>query len=764
MSSLTAWPRQPFVGLSIAAAVGIACADLAPNHSALFLSAIAIVTLIAFVRRSSLATYASVAATFFFLHSLRVADSPGHQLARESGDDPRALSVRGEVVSEPRISPTGIATFFLHLQSIELDGARKDSRATVLARWKHPVEFGDEVYLFGTAEQIPPTRNPGEFDMGSYLARHDVRRQLIVRYPENGTLVRHTGGNFVLRAAQKSRRWLNAVLGRGLEDSPDVQSLISGMVLGLRHQTPDDIEEPFQQTGTLHLFAVAGLHVGIVAQLLWILATIARVPRKWAIACIVPVLLFYAALTGLHTSSVRAALMSSVLLAGFFAERKVFALNSLAAAAILILWWDTDELFSVGFQLSFAVVTTIVLLADPVFRWLRRLFQHDPFLPRSLFSRRRRIADSALWWFARAASVSFAAWIGSLPLMLWYYHLVTPISLIANLAVVPIAFFVLAGGLISIMTAPISLMVSVIFNNANWFFARVILVLVHLFARLPAGHLYVEHPHSPFRSRSEITILDVGSGAAIHVRTARQDWLIDTGNRRDFKRIVRDYLRSRGVNRLDRLLLTHGDAGHLGGASAAIHLFHPRRLIESAARDRSRTHQELIRELVGQRVARDISAIGDEWKLSADVSARVLFPPRYFEAPHADDQAMVVQLSIAPSSRALLMSDAGDATEHALMRAAIDLRADVIIKGQHYSGVSCSPEFLDAVRPKAIIATSRDFPENERIKDDWADALQARGIKLFRQDKTGAVRLRFLSNGWEVKGYLIDETFRNSTR
>ena len=199
--------------------------------------------------------------------------------------------------------------------------------------------------------------------MRSYLARQDVRRELIVRYAENGTVLSHNGGNKFLRAAQKSRAWMHATLCRDLEDSPDVTGLLSGMVLGLRHQTPEDIEEPFQQTGTLHLFAVAGLHVGIVARLLWILATVARIPRKWATALIIPALFFYAAITGLHTSSIRAAVMSAVLLGGFLVERKAFPINSLAAAAMLLLCWDTNELFSTGFQLSFCVVGAIVLFA-----------------------------------------------------------------------------------------------------------------------------------------------------------------------------------------------------------------------------------------------------------------------------------------------------------------------------------------------------------------------------------------------------------------
>src|SRR5437879_7907373 len=120
--------------------------------------------------------------------------------------------------------------------------------------------------------------------MRSYLARQDVRRELFVRYSGEGVRLRHGGGNPILRAAQRSRAWMQRAICRGLDDAPDVQTFLSGIVLGLRHQTPEDIEEPFQQTGTLHLFAVAGLHVGIVARLLWMLGVVAPVPRECATA------------------------------------------------------------------------------------------------------------------------------------------------------------------------------------------------------------------------------------------------------------------------------------------------------------------------------------------------------------------------------------------------------------------------------------------------------------------------------------------------
>jgi competence protein ComEC len=761
---LNAWPRQPFVGVAIAASAGILVADFRPGSApsvAIALGALGIAT---FFTRASPLVYAFIASSFFFLHSLRTSDTPGIQLARELGEEPRPATIRGTVTSEPKLSANQFASFLLQAESVEIDGETRPCRAKLFARWRHAVEFGDELKLFGTLEKIQPPRNPGEFDMASYLARQDVRRALIVRYAENGAVLSHSGGSSILRAAQKSRDWMRRVLCRDLENSPDVTSSISGMVLGLRHQTPEDIEEPFQQTGTLHLFAVAGLHVGIVARLLWILATILRLPKKWATLLIVPALLFYSAVTGLHTSSVRAAVMSAVLLGGFLVERKAFARNNLAAAAVLILCWDTNELFSTGFQLSFSVVAAIIILADPAFQFLRRRFEPDSFLPRSLFTARRRALNRCLSWLARAVSVSIAAWVGSLPLMLWDYHLVTLSSVVANLVVVPIAFFVLAGGLLSLVTAPLSGWVSLVFNNANWALTKIILGVVHLFAQLPGGHFYLEHPGWTSGTKLEINVLDLRSGAAVHVRTGNQDWLFDAGAARDYNRSLQPYLRSRGVNRLDGFALTHGDASHVGGAAGVLLDFHPRQFFDTKARSRSAIHRQLLALSVTDQNAPKCCQAGDEFNLSRDVKARILFPPAGFETESADDQTLVFQLIVSGKPCALFTSDSGTATESFLLEKYPDLRSDILVKGQHRSGNSGSDAFLDRVQPKAIIATARDFPESQRMKPEWAEKMQARGIKLFRQDETGAVQIRIFQDRWEARTYVTSETFRRPRR
>jgi len=759
-----AWPRQPFIGLAMAASAGILVADLAPSCAPALVAALALAALIVLLLRNSFAVYALVAGAFFLLHSLQITESAGMRLARQLGSEPQPVTVVGSVASEPKFSAKGFASFLLRLERIEHDGGTSDSNATLFVRWRGLPAFGNQVRLFGVAERIAPPRNPGEFDLRLYLARQDVYHGLLVRYAENGLILTPSGGHPIWHAAQQSRNWMQAALSRGLEDSPEIHGLISGMVLGARDETPDEIEEQFQQTGTLHLFAVSGLNVAIVAQLLWIIASAVRVPRRWAIALIIPALFFYAAITGLNTSSVRAAVMGAILLGGFFVERKVLLVNSVAAAAFLILCCDTNQLFSTGFQLSFAVVQAIIVLADPLYRILIRWWQPDPFLPRGLLGGIPKLTDRAWHGVARGISVSLAAWIGSTPLILPYFHLITPVSLLANLVVVPIAFLVLAVGLLSLLLASFAPALTVIFNNANWSLAWVILGSVQLFARVPAGHFYLERPHWPDGVRAEIMALDLSEGAAVHIRTSGSDWLFDPGGQKDFKRVLRGYLRSRGINRLDGLLLTHGDATHIGGADAVLAAFQPRQLFDSPSPDRSIVHRRLITQCVARSIPRTLVQAGDEIRLSSEVTARILFPPPDYRPRMADDQALVVQLTLPGNTRVLLMSDSGHATEKGLLARQADLRSDLVIKGQHHSGVSASPEFLDAVQPQAIIASARESVENQRIKEDWAEMVAGRGIKLLRQDQTGAVRVRFFGDHWEATSFLDGETFRSASR
>ena len=141
-----------------------------------------------------LATYAMVGAGFFLLHNLENSNTEGQHLADQLGSRPRVVTAIGCVISEPKTAPSGFATFLLKLKSIELEGRNQSAHAVWQVRWKGAPEFGDELKFFGTAEQIPPPRNPGEFDMRSYLARR--------RCPSDA--LRSVSGG---RHANSTRRW-----------------------------------------------------------------------------------------------------------------------------------------------------------------------------------------------------------------------------------------------------------------------------------------------------------------------------------------------------------------------------------------------------------------------------------------------------------------------------------------------------------------------------------------------------------------------------
>src|SRR5213080_2252482 len=682
--------RQPFVGLVLAAIIGIVAADYfsAITGPILF---IAILGGLAGLRWSfAPLVFALVGTTFFALHSARIINTPADELAQIAGAQPRPASVTGIVTTEPKIETNGNASFLMRLHKVKIADQDFETNATVFVRWRGQPNVGDELALFGTFHPIEPPRNPGEFDMRAYLARRDVKNLFIVRYPENGRILAPGSGFSILRVAARSREWMQRMLSRDLEDSPDVVSLICGTSLGLRHQTHDDIEEPFQQTGTLHLFAVAGLHVGIVARLLWTFAMVLRLPRKVATALIIPLLFFYAAITGLHTGSVRAAVMSALLLGGIFFDRKVLALNSLAAAAFLILLFDSNQLFTSGFQLSFAVVGAIILLADPMFVRFERIVAPDPFLPRLLFSRMRRFFAAVGRGLARGASVSLAAWIGSLLLIYWYFYLVTPVSLFANLVVVPIAYFVLALAMLSLITAPISAGLSILFNNANWLMSRAVLGLVHFFAMLPAGHVYLPRfteRHAP----TTITVLDEGTGAAAHIRTNNYDWLIDCGSQRNYERTLKSFLHSRGINRIEGILLTHGDAQHIGGAADTVADFAPREIYENPLDVRSAVQRRLSDALQPDKTKPRHLSRGDSLLFGRNIHAKILYPTTNIKITAADDAPLIVQLVFDEEIRVLFESDAGATAEASLLETGDNLQSDILIKGQHHSGGSGTP-------------------------------------------------------------------------
>ena len=118
--------------------------------------------------------------------------------------------------------------------------------------------------------------------------------------------------------------------------------------------------------------------------------------------------------------------------------------------------------------------------------------------------------------------------------------------------------------------------------------------------------------------------------------------------------------------------------------------------------DHSAVHKRLQRLFREHRIKPDNLTAGETFRLSGNVTARILFPPRNFSSPIADDQAYVVRLLVTPATSILFMSDSGVKTEERLLANHSDLRSDIIVKGQNHSGEPGSEPFLDAVQPERL--------------------------------------------------------------
>ncbi len=768
---MTLWqprPRQPLVGLALCAVLAIFAADRWPMDVEWPLAAFALTAIAAFFRPTTLACALCCGLAFSSLHTLRHHGNAARALAGEFANEPRVVQATGIVWDEPEkpatTSRTTTARFRLKVESLTFEGVKRPSEVVMNVAWAGAFpSYGDRVTLTGSAANLEPPRNPGQFDFTSYLHRQGVWSEIRARFSTDCRIESHGHGRPVQALAYRTAHGIQERLTLGLEDEPEIADLIASMVLGLRGETPPEMKVLFQRTGTMHLFAVSGLNVAMLAAIVLFLLRPLRLGRATGILVTIPVLIGYAFVTGLSASCVRATVMCSLVLLAWLVDRRPLPFNSLGAAALLLLGWDTNQLFSPGFQFSFVLVAVILWLSGKIQRRLEPLGQPDAFLPRALW----RWPQHAVAWgwglFAATAGVTISAWLGSLLFTVGYFHLFLPSALLANLFAVPIAFGVLALGLGTLLLSPVWKYGALLFSNANWVCAKALLAVLEACALIPGGWHYLETPRLSRPPACEITVLDLGDGGAIHVRSEGRDWLFDCGGTFDYDRIVLPYLRTRGVNRLDGFLLTHGDARHIGRAPTVLDDFHPHRIVDSVLRDRSGSRRDFHAALADRSLGKGLYTAGDQIRLSPGATLRVLYPPAGLVRSVADDKALVLQLEAA-GTRVLFMSDSGFATEQWLLENAPDLPSDILIKGQHAKDLSATPDFINRVQPQAVIVGDFIYSAQPIPPDTWAQGVSEQGRALFRQDQTGAVRVEIRAGSYEIRAQLGGHTFRSRAR
>lgn len=750
--------RLPFAGLAGAVAAGILGAWMTPLGSEAFLVLSTLALALWLPLRRSACVYAAVAFLFAAMQVVQTRESSAARLAEKLSGSPQVALVEGIVRSEPSIGATGKARFLVEATGLEIDGKKIhlpcDIQAIVPSG--NPA-LEDTVRVVGSLRPIAPPRNPGQFNAKRVMELRGITCELVATSPRDLEITSPATGFSLPRIAASCRKWMESTLREGISSDPLVCNLLAGIVLGVTSDIPDALQEEFRQTGTFHLFSVSGLHVGMIALILWQALRMAGVGRGIATCVIIPALFFYALLTGWKPSSIRAATMSAIFLIGMVSWRQPIALNSLCAAAFVILAQSTNELFNPGFQLSFTVVAAILLIAGPIQERIRRRLEPDPFIPVSLWTSWQKKRHEAAGNASSLLAVSLAAWIGSLPLTVFYFHMVSVSALAANLLVVPLSFLIMATAVLALTGGVASAALAAVFNNANLVFTKFLVFVIQAAAALPGSFLPIGSWQT---APAALTVFDFGSGGATAIESGGRLWLMDCGSRWDFENILTPWMRSTGHWKPDTLVLTHGDANHIGGVGTLLETNALPRIIDSPLTDRSPVRRRLHAAMDAAALPTLKARSGDHFEISPSASLKILHPPDGLVAATADDKSLVALLE-SGGTRILFLSDAGPTTfQWLLENQSAEIPADIVILGRHKSGAPPEASFLRAVNPSLVLATAADFPSNEPIDEQWASMVESLGIRLFRQDRTGAVGIRLEKESWSAEGFLDGVTFK----
>lgn len=670
---------------------------------------------------------------------------------------------------------------------------------------------GQKVEIDGVIK--PPTGPlaPGLFNYREYLKRKGIYHQFCAN-TNDWKIVEQTSP-VCISLADRFHYWAKRTLSLGLPEEDLPQRLIWTLLLDWRAPMTTSIEEPFVRAGTFHIFAVDGLRIGMISGMLLLFLKVLRVPRFFSGMIVIPVLWFYTGLTGYPASAIRATIMLSVVIFGWALNRPGDVLNSLFAAVVIILAWDPQQLFQPGFQLSFLVVVCIVYVLEKHTEdrtmevkktWLNKkwlsikarlsvLIYGDPFLPSKLQPFWRDWVME-IWSFSWGTfKLSWAAWLGSIPLAAYYFHVFNPISIPANLVVVPMTMLVLISSFGSLLTGAWWQGGAELFNHASWLLMKWITQLSGWFASWPfcwnvaapsllvliAGYCVIltiftgwawrSHRRKRIlavnaglillclvswewgRQKTCLHVLPMDGGHVVFVDSGKngESILVDSGDSYRVETMTKPFLQAQGVNSISRFCLSHASTRQIGGAKCILTNFTVRNVYAGPNKSRSPVYKAIIanpQKRPGWQVIQSGSHCGTWQVLSPVASKRTL---------KADEDAVVLKGTLN-GWRVMLLSDLNRAGQEALELRNHDLQAEFLIMGLPVDEQMMSQKLLDEIQPKMIVVADSDLPPDRRASTKLREQLGKLKIPVIYCRQSGALTLRFGTAGWEIQ--LADES------
>ncbi len=295
------------------------------------------------------------------------------------------------------------------------------------------------------------------------------------------------------RFCSRTEAHFESVLRHGIERHPELVSLYLGMLLGEKAVLSAEQQNAFMRSGTFHIFSISGLHVGVIAIVIQSLLQLVRVPRRVATIAGVLVLWLYVEITGASAPAVRSFLMVAFLLGSRLFRLPANSLAALALAALCTLLFDPRQLFSPGFQMSYGVVTALVLMGSPLAERWQAAWQPWRDLPEASWGRLRH----AVRWLGRhlltAVAGAWVATLASIPPGIGYFGLLSPGALLANLLIIPLSSLAIIAGFIALLGGLCGLWgIATLFNCSAAFIILVMDWLVGHGTELPGVYFHAQ--------------------------------------------------------------------------------------------------------------------------------------------------------------------------------------------------------------------------------------------------------------------------------
>ena len=629
---------------------------------------------------------------------------------------------------------------------------------------------GDTLCYSASWYPVSPPRVPGAFDTRGWL-----KSQGFAAYGRFNDY-KIIGSNWIPeRTFANFRKWIESRFADYLD--PAETGLLLGLLAGDRSGIPEALRSDFQRSGLVHVLAISGFHVVLLAGILMIFLKATGLPLRAVRIIAVALLFLYIPVTGGSPAVRRAVLMFSVPQIGALFQRPANTMNSLGVALIIILLPEPGILWNPGFQLSVAA-TAGILIGSPL----------NPFanFPESL-------KKNKLWNTLRAFAidptyVTLCATLATAPFLVHHFKTLSPMAWLGNIVVVPGISWGMQAGLFALIS-PIDFLREHFCYAASFFlrlaslltrlisdssiasvtigpFSPAILLLIGfaltfipairrnriariycvsclaLFAGIFCYNSYAKAMHPTWK----LTTIDVGQGDSHLVEApSGRHFLVDAGDnsRQDSgKDIIVPFLHHIGVRELDALIITHPDKDHFGGAKSILKTFPVKELWASdcAIIERKPEWQQVIQEARKRNIPIRKIHRGILWKETYFEMQTI--HPRNDICVEANEGSITLRLKGLGHS-AVLTGDLTIKGEKEIMKTDAYLKSDVLKLGHHGSKTSSSVPFLNAVNPTYAIIPSGRKNRFRHPHKQVTDRLDSLDIPYINTAERGSISITF---------------------